>query len=319
MVNLRYHVVSLVAVFLALGIGIVMGSTVVSRGTVDALRAQLHRVERRDDNVDRDNSQLRGQLRDQTSLWARFSDQAAGQLLRGRLSGVPVVIVATRGIDGAPIAALRKELVAAGATFNGTVWITRKLRVDNVGDTRALGLALGVPVEQADALRNIAIERIADTLDGVGRPSDSLGPLRSAGFIDYDATDVGTPPTTQAPDNLVLPASRVVVASGAGAQVADQQAALPLVREVASTAGTVAVEAGRDTPGGREVFVGALRAPNGADAVAHLVTVDDLDSFIGDVATVLALEQLPALKVLHLGVGHSAQHLLPPASPASQP
>ena len=45
MVNLRYHVVSLVAVFLALGIGIVMGATVIDRVTVDALNNRVHDVE----------------------------------------------------------------------------------------------------------------------------------------------------------------------------------------------------------------------------------------------------------------------------------
>ena len=38
MINLRYHVVSLVAVFLALGVGVLMGSTVIDRVTVDQLR-----------------------------------------------------------------------------------------------------------------------------------------------------------------------------------------------------------------------------------------------------------------------------------------
>ena len=43
MINLRYHIVSLVAVFLALGMGIVMGSTVIDRVTVDALNNNLER------------------------------------------------------------------------------------------------------------------------------------------------------------------------------------------------------------------------------------------------------------------------------------
>ena len=46
MVNLRYHIVSIVAVFLALGIGIVMGSTVVDRGIVDVLNRRVDGVEK---------------------------------------------------------------------------------------------------------------------------------------------------------------------------------------------------------------------------------------------------------------------------------
>ena len=39
MINLRYHIVSLVAVFLALAIGVVVGSTALKEGTVSVLRA----------------------------------------------------------------------------------------------------------------------------------------------------------------------------------------------------------------------------------------------------------------------------------------
>ena len=41
MINLRYHIVSLIAVFLALGIGVAMGSTFLDRATVDNLNGQL--------------------------------------------------------------------------------------------------------------------------------------------------------------------------------------------------------------------------------------------------------------------------------------
>ena len=46
MINFRFHLASLIAVFLALAIGIVMGSTVVKEATVKGLRAEIHRVER---------------------------------------------------------------------------------------------------------------------------------------------------------------------------------------------------------------------------------------------------------------------------------
>ena len=39
MINLRYHIVSIVAVFLALGIGVLMGSTIVDRAIVSTLRS----------------------------------------------------------------------------------------------------------------------------------------------------------------------------------------------------------------------------------------------------------------------------------------
>ena len=45
MINIRYHVYSLVAVFLALAIGVAAGSTVVQRSVVDNLRSTQGRIE----------------------------------------------------------------------------------------------------------------------------------------------------------------------------------------------------------------------------------------------------------------------------------
>src|SRR4029077_16774533 len=53
--NLRYHVVSLVAVFLALGIGVIMGATVIDRVTVDQLRNRLDSVEKSVSQTRKDN------------------------------------------------------------------------------------------------------------------------------------------------------------------------------------------------------------------------------------------------------------------------
>ena len=44
MINFRFHIASLVAVFLALALGVVMGSTVVDRAIVESLRTQIDDV-----------------------------------------------------------------------------------------------------------------------------------------------------------------------------------------------------------------------------------------------------------------------------------
>ena len=59
--------------------------------------------------------------------------------------------------------------------------------------------------------------------------------------------------------------------------------------------------------GGRAVFVGLLRN----DASARLSTVDNLESPMGQTATVLALEDLGVPRYGHYGVGPGAQRVLP--------
>src|SRR5207302_10817979 len=96
MINFRFHLASLIAVFLALAIGIVMGSTVVKEATVKGLRAEIHRVERSSNARQRENSALKSQVND-LQAYVRGS---VPHSVPGSLSGVTVAIVAVRGVDG---------------------------------------------------------------------------------------------------------------------------------------------------------------------------------------------------------------------------
>src|SRR5260370_2223075 len=94
MINLRYHVVSLVAVFLALAVGVLMGATVIDRVTVDQLRNQLDRVESSVKQTRKENGQLAARLR----VWDQFADQARDQALPGPLQTPPVLLAPMHGI-----------------------------------------------------------------------------------------------------------------------------------------------------------------------------------------------------------------------------
>src|SRR5437763_11797200 len=119
MVNLRYHVVSLVAVFLALGIGVLMGTTVINKVTVDQLRKRLDSVAASVRQTRHDNDRLNAQVR----TWERFADQGRDQLLQGRLKGVPVLVIGAVGSDRQPVDDLRRQLTDAQANFEGTPWL----------------------------------------------------------------------------------------------------------------------------------------------------------------------------------------------------
>ena len=108
----------------------------------------------------------------------------------------------------------------------------------------------------------------------------------------------------------------MVVVSGAGAQVDDEQVTAPLVAQLAQArVPMIAAEAGQDTPGGRDVFVGAIRRDD--QLSARVATVDNLESFMGQAATVLALGDLAQGRVGQYGVGPGSQRLLPAPPPAS--
>ena len=60
MINIRYHVISLVAVFLALAIGVVAGSTVVQRSVVDNLKSTQGHIEKNLDDLEAKNADAPG-------------------------------------------------------------------------------------------------------------------------------------------------------------------------------------------------------------------------------------------------------------------
>ncbi|MDQ6927926.1 MAG: copper transporter [Actinomycetota bacterium] len=310
MINLRYHIVSIVAVFLALGIGVVMGSTVIDRVTVDTLNARVNSVERSVRAAETENRRINDQLQTVHD----FADQARDQIARGHLKDVPVLVMAVQGIDRKPVDSLRDVLGTAQASLEGTLWFTPKMRLANDGDTRALAAAAGITLEHPDhpdanVVRAAAMSRVVAGLSGNGEPN-LLPALSAAGFLAYEAapTQTGSPESALAA--LPVPGMRVVLVSGAGAGVSDDVVALPLARSLAqSSTRLVAAEAGQDTPGGRGVFVGLLR--NDGNVAPRISTVDDLESPMGQAATVLAVEELAGSRTGHFGVGPGAERLLP--------
>lgn len=309
MINLRYHIVSLVAVFLALGLGIVMGTTVISRVTVDALNDRLDNVQRSQGAVREENARLKAQV-DQGQ---EFAVGTRDQLLRGHLRNIPVMIVAVAGIDRRPVDELRQALVDAQATLEGTIWFTPKMRLSSDGDVRTLANVLDLPVDRPEVVRRQALAKVASARETAAAEASPLAALQIAGFITYEAPPLPTSTTTTPPPPtlaaLPLANTRYLVVSGAGAEVGDDVVAVPLVQAYAQTSGrVVAAESGVDTNGGRAVFVGLLR---GDPLAARMSTVDNIESPMGQTAAVLALEDLGVPRFGHYGVGRGAQHVLP--------
>ncbi|MDP9436336.1 MAG: copper transporter, partial [Actinomycetota bacterium] len=112
MVDFRYHLVSIIAVFLALAVGIVVGTTTLN-GPV------LNDLEDRVAGLTRDKRALESDLRDAQQLGAQ-QEQAVGLLapdvVDGRLAGQRVVLVSTPEAPAPPAEQLVPLLREAGAT-----------------------------------------------------------------------------------------------------------------------------------------------------------------------------------------------------------
>jgi hypothetical protein len=111
MMSLRYHVVSLAAVIVALGIGILIGASMV--GDRGMMKQQELLISRLDVDFERLVSD-RDQLLAEAEMLRRFTREAVPHLLEGRLRGQVVVVVALPGA-GEATGVVAAACAAAGA------------------------------------------------------------------------------------------------------------------------------------------------------------------------------------------------------------
>lgn len=338
MINLRYHIVSITAVFLALGVGLAFGSSFIEQATLGQLEANLDDIEGQNDDLEATNDELSSQLAAAATVEVGLRELGLDQLVDDRLTGVPVLVLAPAGISGDVVEAIEATVLAAGAEMAGVLRVTDRFALDDPSELTDLRTVLGLPEADASELRMTTTERVAALLaeaSSPAPPSDASGAvvevtpvpmpplveqLLGAGFLELDAVD--EPPTGFA----LLPEHglRTVVVSGPDLDITDDAFLTLLLRELLAENPTdpdapappiVAVQpsvpaADQDEP---EVdllpFLGPLRADEALRS--RLSTVDHIDSFAGLVALVLALEHVPAGQFGHYGVGDGAQALLP--------
>src|SRR4029078_7386217 len=137
MINFRFHLVSLIAVFLAMGLGILVGSTVVDQVIVDRLDREISNVSHESNQIKSENSQLK----DQVSKLDNFLRKSSAYAVQGRLAAVPVAIVAEKGIDSDAVGAVLASVRAAGANVPGRRWLDDKWRLDAPKDLQSLQTA----------------------------------------------------------------------------------------------------------------------------------------------------------------------------------
>ena len=188
MISLRYHIVSLVAVFLALALGIVVGSTVLQEGTVSALRATSQEVRQRSEENRTENLALK---QDKAHLEA-FGAAVLPDLVRDRLDGRSVVLVDTDKVDSGMRDSVRKVLEDAGANVDGQItFADERLALGADADRAAMGRLLAADAGAPEALHGELVERLAERLatpsampqDDSQRTSDMLTSLQDADFL----------------------------------------------------------------------------------------------------------------------------------------
>jgi hypothetical protein len=306
-INFRYHVVSLTAVFLALAIGLVVGTAALNGPVADSLRDQVAAVSR-------DNGNLRdqqNQFRDELNRAQDFASEVAPALLNGKLTGRRILVLALPGSNDY-VDQVIAMLQVAGAQITAKVTVQDKF-FDPLNDVELLDLA-----ENASQ----------PTVPSDGLPTNSYGPETASALL-ARALQQRTPPVGQDDLTAVLTAfsepSYIAVdgkaASGAEATVI--VSGLPAVDKDAAkksqAAVTLATQFAANQPlvvSGDGAIDGSLVAQVRADPalVKTISTVDNASSTQGQLATALTVvERVVAGKTGQYGVG--AASLVPTVAP----
>ena len=149
MINFRFHLVSLIAVFLALGLGMLVGSTVVDPVIFDRLDREISSVSHESSQIKSDN----GALQDQLTKLNDFLKKSAAYTVQQRLISAPIAIIAEKGIDTGAVNAVLAQVRAAGADVPGVLWLDDKWKLASVKDLTALHAAARVTVVHTRDLR----------------------------------------------------------------------------------------------------------------------------------------------------------------------
>lgn len=313
MIDFRYHVVSIVAVFLALALGLFIGSTTL-RGKVGAnISSQTQRVAHT-------NGVLRGQLSDARSQLSRaesFDASLTPYAVQGRLAGEPVVVISAPGVDDS----MRKDVLAAltqaGATVDGDVRLQDSL-LDPTQDQFLGTLADKVAVSgrplpnAAGAVRALAL--LADVL--VTNSQRSPVPRAAAAKVlaAYDAGNLLSVSGDQPqPASLAIMLAAPAPTSGDASAAQQQDSLLTTFARSLDHDSTGTVIAG---PAAADATGGLLDAARGDKTLrANVSTVDGTDTPSGIIATILAAAEQAAGRSGSYGSGPGADAPLP--SPAS--
>lgn len=281
MISLRQHAISLIAVFLALAVGLFLGSGFIG-DRVNQLtgsdRDRLGTVENERDALSR-----------QVNVDTGFIKDVTPRLIGGALDGKSVLLVTDPAAGEADVETVKGLLNDSGADYSGQLALTTAL----IRDENAAKLSTVIdqsipPGQQLRADYTDSGSRVGDLLGATlllrdtGRPvaqqqlDNVLQTLREGGFVDYA-------------EGTVKPADLVVVMTG-GQMAADSGAQGQLVGRLAAAMAQRAqggVLAGRQSSAEGGSPIAVVRSDPGLGN--GLSTVDDVNEQTGQVTVVLAL------------------------------
>ena len=284
LINIKYLVITVISIFLALGIGILIGIQIDSQDIIlEQQEITVQRMENKLDELNRINLDLQNELGELTTIndiHENYIKNVFPDYIKNKLLGLHIIILETT--DEYTYASMRQALKTAGAQVTSVTIISDKILNMSESEIAQLkeyfGIADNVNIIQA------ILKRIAETVGGKYEPDD-IAFLIERGIIYVNG-------------DLQQPADYVVLTGGSSNEDnKDEIIDIPLIKELKKLSLPLA---GVETTNVEISYIDIYKKQ-------QLSTVDNVDTAIGQTSLVLVIKG----KEGHYGVKKSAQALMP--------
>ncbi|CAN5483941.1 copper transporter [soil metagenome] len=305
MIDFRYHLISIIAVLLALSTGIVIGSGFLGGRLLQEVRSAARRVADRNQTLRLENAEVT----DRAEAAEAALEALEPGLLEGALGDRRVVMLEFEGADQAA-GQVRAAMERAGGQIVGVIRFQEGLSLEEESTRTEIGALLEVDRRRAGALQ----QSLADVLGrALNEAEAARDPGDQAGLEDLltSLEDTGLVVAEDLP--VVFPSDTdFVVAGGAVPEptwpVADF--AVTMAERLAEhEGGVVVVEPTQSTWD----MAGAVRRNGATEAVVW--TVDNSDTVLGRLASVLVLGRAGSRPADHYGTQPGASAVVPGPEP----
>ena len=311
MIDFRFFIISIVAVFLALGLGIVLGSGFFGDPIIKTIRREVDEALGRNAELQDEIFDLEARLDDDQDFMASVEPL----LLDGMLPGMEVVMLDFDGTDGGLGDDVRAAIEQSGGDVVTEITVNDNLELGEASDAQELARVLDSSSSEPEELRRLFGDELGDKLStlatlpprpggegdtATARAEDVIDQLAEAGFLSIDASQ--SPPVPQG--------AAFVIAAGS-----PEAPAWPVDDFVESLASSLSVPripaVAAETSDSAWGVVPTLREGDVPDAA--LSTVDHADTIPGRIAVALALDYAP-VTIGHWGTDDGASAVVPTPS-----
>jgi hypothetical protein len=296
-IDFRYHLVSIVAVFLALAIGIVLGSTELQGPTYNFLNRTTAKLQT---ELDQATGQ-RNTAQQQASEGELYAQAIEPAVLHNLLTGQRLLIVTEPGAQSSVVSGINSAAIEAGATVTGQINLAPKFfdtsatTQDSLNQTTLdVAQTASITLDPSATYQQQAAQMIASEIlttspaSPNGQPASDPGANAGTMLQAYAASQflstTGQPAT---PATLAIVVTPQNAPSDGSADPLDQ-VLIPLVQELAAKSSATVV-AGSSSGSGAGSPIAVLRSNNVASQVS---TVDDADLVSGQTVAIQALAML---------------------------